>query len=186
MRVASICLLLAFAQESADPYYKFAKDTAWTYSMTGPDGKAAKMTIKVTGEKDGKVMVEMAQAEKGNESKLAWYVDGGIFYWSEKKGDAYKEAIGMWKVGSKKGDTWNSPGTDLIQKHSGTNLGKEDVKVPAGAYKDAVHVRLDIVEHNDTVKLDVYFVEKVGIVKMAYNMGEMKMSMDLEEFKPVK
>src|SRR6185503_4414401 len=96
MRVASICLLLAFAQESADPYYKFAKDTAWTYSMTGPDGKAAKMTIKVTGEKDGKVMVEMAQAEKGNESKLAWYVDGGIFYWSEKKGDAYKEAIGMW------------------------------------------------------------------------------------------
>jgi hypothetical protein len=58
--------------------------------------------------------------------------------------------------------------------------------VPAGAYKEAVHVKLEFQEANQNVQMDVYLVEKVGVVRMSYSQGDKKMSMDLEKFEPAK
>jgi len=189
MRVATLILLLAATQDSADPFYKFAKGSTWTYAMNaGEDApKGMKMKLMVSGEADGKITVDMTQgAEGARQTKMLWYVADGILYWGEKKGDALKESIGLFKVGSKKGDTWSAPASDSMQKHSATHMGKEDIKVPAAAYKDAVHVQLQVQEPNETIQLDMYLVEKVGVVKMSYAVGEKKMSMDLEEFTPAK
>jgi hypothetical protein len=189
MRLIAACLFLAAAQDSADPFYKFAKGSAWTYGMNaGEDApKGLKMKLSVTGEADGKVSADMTQGSDGaKETKMLWYVADGIFYWGEKKGDALKEAIGLFKIGSKKGDTWGSPGSDSVQKHTATHLGREEVKVPAGEYKEALHIRLQVAEGGDNIQLEMFLVEKVGIVKMVYMFGDKKMSMDLEEFKPAK
>ncbi len=189
MRVATLILLLAAAQDSADAFYKFPKGSTWTYGMNvGEDGpKNLKMKMTVTGEADGKLTVDMARgAEGGRETKMLWYVADGILYWGEKKEEKLNEAIGIFKVGSKKGDTWSAPGSETVQKHSATHLGREEVKVPAGAYKEAVHIKLEVQETSGNIQLDMFLVEKVGVVKMVYGLGEKKMSMDLEEFKPAK
>jgi hypothetical protein len=189
MRLAACLLLLAAAQDSADPYFKFAKDSTWTYAMAGDEEipKGMKMKMTVAEESEGKVWIEMTQGSQGGrKARLLWYVSDGVLYWAEKKGETLKDAIGLWKVGSKKGDTWSKPAGDTVQQHSATHMGKEDVKVPAAAYKDAVHVLLKIKEGGDDVQIDVYFVEKVGVVRMVYSQGDKKMSLDLEEFKPAK
>ncbi|HVE39444.1 MAG TPA: hypothetical protein VNM14_06110 [Planctomycetota bacterium] len=189
MRIAAFILLLAIPQDSADPYYKFAKGSTWSYGMNvGEDGpKNLKMKMTVTGEADGRITVDMAQgAEGGHETKMLWYVADGLLYWGEKKGDKLNEAIGIFKIGSKKGDTWSAPASETVQKHSATHQGREEVKVPAGVYKDAVHIKLEVQEANGNIQLDMFLVEKIGVVKMVYGLGEKKMSMDLEEFKPAK
>jgi len=189
MRLAAIALLLVAAQDSADPFYKFAKGTSWTYGLNaGEDApKGLKMTITISGEADGKIMAEMARGGGGgDQTKVLWYVADGILYWGEKKGEILKEAMGLYKAGSKKGDTCSHPGSDSVQKYSASHQGREEIKVPAGAYKDAVHTRVEFSEGGKNVLLDVFLVEKVGMVRMAYTVGDNKMSMELEEFKPAK
>jgi len=189
MRLAAFILLVAAPQDSADPYYKFAKGTSWTYGLNaGEDApKGLKMTITISGEADGKVSAEMARGGGGGEqTKVLWYVADGILHWGEKKGDALNEAMGLYKAGSKKGDTWGHPGSDTVKKYSATHLGREEIKVPAGTYKDAVHTKVEFSEGGKNVQLDVFLVEKVGMVRMAYTVGDNRMSMDLEKFEPAK
>jgi hypothetical protein len=189
MRAAALALLLAAAQDSADPFYQFSKGSTWSYGMNmGEDApKGLKMKITVTGQSDGKVSVDMAQGSEGaRETKMFWYVQDGILYWAEKKGESIKEAIGIFKAGTKKGDTWSASASETVQKHAATHLGREAVSVPAGAYTDAVHIKLEVIESKETVGLDMFLVEKIGVVKMVYSLGDKKMSMELEEFKPAK
>ena len=61
----SILLLLALAavQESGDEYFKFAKDTVWTYSRLEM-GKSKDVTKKVVKVEGGKVFVEETTVER--------------------------------------------------------------------------------------------------------------------------
>jgi hypothetical protein len=189
MRLAAFILLVAAAQDSADSYYKFAKGSTWTYAMVGGEDapKGMKMKMSVLGEADGKYTLQMSQGDEApRQTKLLWYVSDGVLYWAEKNGETLKEAVGLWKIGSKKGDTWSKPGSETVQEHSATHMGTEEVKVPAATYKDAVHVQVKIKEAGKDVVVDAYFVEKVGVVRMSYSQGDHKMSMDLEKFEAAK
>jgi len=191
MRAALLLLpLLRLADDAGEQFYKFPKDSVWTYSITaGPPDKTTKesMTFTVVGEADGKVSVDtVGTGERAHSTKMLWYVADGFFFWAERKEEGTKDAIALLKPGSKKGDTWTLQGKKGMPQQTGTHLGPDEVKVPAGVYKDALHTRIDLVEGETKFSVDVYLVEKVGVVKMTYNAKEMVMAFELESFKPAK
>ena len=58
--------------------------------------------------------------------------------------------------------------------------------MPAGAYKGAVHVRIDWRDGASQIQTDMFFVEKVGLVKMTQSLDGKLSTMELVEMKPVK
>ncbi|HZE96759.1 MAG TPA: hypothetical protein VE981_07020 [Planctomycetota bacterium] len=189
MRAAICLLVLLLAPDGAgDPFFKFPKETVWTYAMTGGDnGKDARMLMTVTGENDGAVSVSMeTRGGPGKSSKMEWFVADGLFFWAERRGEKLIDQIALHKPGSKKGDTWTVEGKEKSPKQAGTNLGTESVQVAAGTYENAVHTRVEFLDAQTKMKIDVYLVEKVGVVKMTYSLDEPRMAFELQEFKPGK
>src|SRR5206468_4922553 len=75
--------------------------------------------------------------------------------------------VRLYKLGSKKGDRWEC--TDARLKSDPdrvfTHLGVETVAVPAGTFRNARHVRVEIVAEGRRHTGDFYIVPGVGIVK---------------------
>jgi len=187
MRATLLLLgLILTPDDTGEQYFKFPKDTTWNYTMKGSEDQES-LTLTVTGEADGKVSANMVgKGDNAKNSKLVWYVDNGVLFWGEKKGDKLKDTIGLYKLGSKKGDTWGLAAKDGNPAQTAKHLGTEEVKVAAGVYKDAVHVQIDLTFEAVKFSMDVYLVEKVGVVKMAYNAENKQMSLELDAFKPAK
>jgi hypothetical protein len=75
--------------------------------------------------------------------------------------------VRLYKLGSRKGDTWEC--TDARLKSAPdrvfTHLGVETVSVPAGTFRNARHVRVEIAAEGRRHTGDFYIVPGVGIVK---------------------
>jgi hypothetical protein len=181
--------VLPAADDSAEPYFKFPKDSVWTYSMPSEQDRAKKETITMTvvGDADGKVSVDMvAQGDRPKTTRMTWYVADGLFFWAEKKGETLSDNVALYKLGSKKGDSWSVAKKEGSPAQSATHLGTEELKVGAGTYKEAIHTKLTLEQNGHTFDMDVYLVERVGVVKMVYSAGQKVMSLELESFKPAK
>lgn len=163
MRIA-IALLAVFLsspgpEDTGEQFYKFKVGTKWTMKQTGLD-EESKVTTEVTKNEDGKVWIESKEYRKDEESPkvktLVWYVEGGLLVWAEK----LLPVFNLYKLGSKKGDSWTA-GPGMPEGAQAKHMGIEEVKVPAGTYKDAVHVQITIKE----TAADFYLAPGVGLIK---------------------
>lgn len=169
-------LLLALASLQ-DELWRLKPGTEWTYTrVQGGDSRV--IEAKVLDDKDGRVLVDWKEKD-GDHSELTWIVKDGLL-WAEARAKGGEQVIlrfPVLKTGAKKDDTWT---TDIGEsKHHGT----EDVKVPAGTYKDAVRTQLAI---GDGTLVDFHLAPKVGLVKVSVVPagGGDVLSFELKEFKP--
>ena len=166
-----------------DEFYKFKPETAWVYKASHP-GEERVITGKVVGEKDGKVTLDWIETKLDglphDASEVDWLVKDGLL-WVEARQKGEANAIlrfPVLKAGAKKDDTWT---TDIGEsKHHGA----EEVKVPAGTYKDAVRTQLKIA---DGTLIDFYLVANVGLIKVVVVPANGDpITFELKEFKPAK
>ena len=113
-------------------------------------------------------------------------VEGGYFVTGSLGG----APVRLYRLGSKPGDSW--PCTDPRLKaqpgRSFTHMGLETVAVPAGVFKNARHVRVQVRGEGVTSTGDFYIVPGVGIVKTeAVSEGNgvtRRVELELEKFSP--
>lgn len=183
--ILAAALLLLPQASPLDDFYKFKPGTEWTYQRIEGDSER-KIVGKVTGNDASGVRVDWKDLEKDGSlheaSLITWSLKGGVLVVEAKKdGDAEGLSFAVLKDGAKKDETWDSPGGKTAF------VGKMDVKVPAGTYKDAVVTRFKFDDENTDAKVDFYLVPKVGLVKIDIIVkGGGTNHFELTEFKPAK
>ena len=176
-----LVLALALLQDDTQ-LYTFAAGTTWTYQVDDR-GKAGKMILKVLEEKDGKIWLETqefkdAASTEPRTKKMVWYVEENCLAWGGvTDDDTVKPLWRIYKFGSKKDETWAGGGES--RSAQATNLGTEEVTVPLGTYKEAIHTK---VKTKETETVEFHLVPKVGLVKFVRNDGDRKIVMELKEF----
>jgi len=184
---------LLVQDDRGEPLYKFKTGTAWVFdgSAVGKGPKMSKMELSVAGESGGKIDVDSRkfQGEGGPKSDvLRWRVDEGMLIWAEVHGGAEKRPVRILRLGSAKGDAWEWSDGETY-KFKGTNLGAEEVKVPAGTYKDAIHTRVELQllqGGQEKFSMEFWLAPGVGPVKMVAGDERGSVTLDLKEFKPAK
>lgn len=174
-------LLLTLALQ--DELYRFKPETAWTYKRV--QGNEEKLiAAKVVEDRDGQTLLDWRESKPdgsdAQDSEILWIVRDGIL-WAEARGKGEAQAFlrfPVLKAGSKKDDTWT---TDAGESR---HHGLEELKVPAGTYKDVVRTQLKTA---DGTLVDFYLAPKVGLVKagVVTSSGE-TITFELKEFKPAK
>ncbi len=193
MRLLAALALLPFLQDkdTGEQFYKFKVGTSWTLAQTETQGEKVKETtidLKVVKEDGGKIHLESKETKADGKTKdttLVWWCEDGALLWGEVKGEEVKAELRFYKVGSKKGDTWEATaGKGDPPNAKATHMGTTEVKVPAGTYKDALHVQITM----EGGTINMYWGPNVGILKMEGEMGGgmAKMSIELKEFKEAK
>lgn len=177
-------VLFLLMQDSGEQFYKFSAGTTWEYvEERGKNKTKSVLTVKEI--KDGKTIIESkeyAEGAKEPEVKtVATYAQDGHVIWAEEVEGKLEERIRLFKIGSKKGDTWTSDmGGDSITI---SNLGTEEVKVGAGTYKDAVHLGFESGDDmSGKMKCDYWMAPGVGLIKFEMSSGEAKMTMECTKF----
>lgn len=134
-------------------------------SISTPAGdiKGASGTTEVT---DIKGKVCFFKTESGDDSsEMATGSHEGYFCWGEKTADKnIQPLMRMFKYGAKPGDTWDGWVAKAEDAPAVTvkYVGLEEVTVPAGTYKDVVHVQATI---TGGPTMDYYFAPKMGLIK---------------------
>lgn len=179
---------LRLQEPAIEDFYRFKEGTTWSYKRL-ENGAESKISGKATGEKEGKVRHEWKETAKDGTSKgdsvLTWSVEDGALTVEARSyaenGNEMVLRFPVLKAGSKKGDTWPSPGGDF------THLGTVEVTVPGGTWKNAVRTQLKAGDENTPVKIDITLVPKVGLVKIEiHDPGGAVNLWELTEFKPAK
>ena len=179
--IAAALLALSLQASPLDEYFKFKTGTTWAWKRL-EGGAERKITGEVSGEDDGKVRLAWKDPDKDGNSVVTWaVVDGVLTVTAKKDGDANGLTFSVLKADAKKDDKWFSPGGEVV------HLGKVEVTVPAGTYKDAVQTRLKL-EDSDNLQVDFYLAPKIGLVKVeiATKDSNVPNTFELSEFKPAK
>lgn len=172
-------LLLILALQ--DELYRFKPETAWTYARV-QGGEEKKISAAVVEDRDGQTLIDWRESKldgsEATDSEILWIMRDGIL-WAEARGKGDAQAFlrfPVLKAGSKKDDTWT---TDVGESR---HHGLEELKVPAGSYKEVVRTQLKI---SDGTLVDFYLAPKVGLVKVSVvpSAGD-PLTLELKEFKP--
>ncbi len=187
-----LVVALCCQDDKGEQYYKFAVGTTWTFK-TLERGKEAKQIMTVKKHDGEKVVVETKDIKDGKEDKvetLIWEVQTGILIWSQQKDDKTELLFNLYKLGSKKGDTWSGETGQMPPGTKMSHEGVEELKTAAGTYKDAVKLKLaaTISMGDKEMKLEASFwiVPNVGLAKLHMQMDDDLMSLELTEFKAAK
>jgi hypothetical protein len=188
-----VILLAASLLAQDDPcesIYKFKPGTTWSFIgvRTGKGPNFSKMELKVLSGTPGRTELEAKRYRGGDEPEVVtvrWSVDQGILSWAEIRDGKERDQMQLHKAGAKKGDTWEWTRDD-DQKAQGKSLGVEEVKVPAGTYKDAIHTRVEPQGGPEKFGIDFYFAPGVGPVKMVAGDERGSLTLELKEFKSAK
>lgn len=191
-------LLLAIAllprqDAKIDDYFKHDKATKWEYAQTEKGAVAERVELEIQTVKDGTTTLssrefEVDAKEPKKSETLAWVKKEGFLIWAEVKGGKVISFFKLYKEGSKKGDTWDAKANPDIPPIQATHKGTEVLTVPAGTYKDAVHIQLEMkIEFGgkqQVTTIDVYFAKGVGLLKFEGKQnGKTTKSMVLREVK---
>lgn len=166
--------------DTGEQYFKFKPGTTWSFKTKEGDTDG-KLTLKVEKEDGGKVYVESTEERADRDpkiEKLVWNVDKGVLIWAEIKEEKPSTVFQLYKLGSKKGDTWDAgeaapPGTKF--EHMGAN----ELKIAAGTYKDAIEIKGTFGEMGT---VSFFLVPKVGLVKMEIKLSKGANTIELTEF----
>lgn len=170
-------VLASCLQADADSFVKFGKGTSWTFDQSDGDKKSV-TTMTVEKTEDGKTFINVREGDAPSDTTVAWYVEDGFWISSRLVNGTFRPEARILKMGSKKGDTW-SASLEERRKMDATHQGTEEIKVAAGTYKDAAHVRIVM----DGGTMDLYLVPKVGLVKLLIEAGDETKRLELKEFK---
>jgi hypothetical protein len=182
--ILAAALALPFQASTLDDFYKFKTGTTWSYNRL-EEGAERRISGKVIGEEGGSVKLDWKDYEKDGTLKessiLTWsVVDKVLTVEARKEGEA-GISFAVLKEGSKKGDKWPSAGGECV------HMGKADVTVPAGTYKDAIWTQFKTGEEGNELRVDFYLVPKVGLVKAEISAKDGAPNrFELKEFKEEK
>ena len=144
LAAALTLLLQAESENSGEQFHKFKVGTTWTFKKVEigkGQGRVGTVTLEVESVEGGKVYLEETEewpnGGRGGVEKLVWYVDNGMLIWEQERPEGPPLRTFTYKLGSKKGDSWESDGTTF--KHMGTTR----LKVPAGTYKNVVTIKME-------------------------------------------
>ncbi|MBI2901339.1 MAG: hypothetical protein HYY17_14235 [Planctomycetes bacterium] len=182
-------ILMACQEDTGEQFYKFKTGTLWVYERTeGP--RKGKTTFTVTKEEKGKVYVDSVEEWEGTDEatkdQMVWSIEDGCLVWNQLKDDKTALLFSPYKTGSKKGDTWRFSSQVLSGWWDMTHQGSGEVDVPAGKYKDVVHLqgKPRIVDDVSLKQVDFHFAAGVGLLKLEVVTPEGKSSTVLKQFKP--
>jgi hypothetical protein len=166
-----------------DQFYKFAPGTSWTFDRV-QNGTKSKVVLEVIRRSDGQVFLSSKKYKPGEKKpsitkSMVWYVEQGYWQWDLIKDGQRIEQLRALKRGAKKGDTWESPLGNRTLSFTVTHKGVTTVSVPAGTYKNAVHINFHLTVVHQTFQMDLYFVPGIGMVKMVEQRKDLKSTMRL-------
>ncbi|HEX7897896.1 MAG TPA: hypothetical protein VF950_09060 [Planctomycetota bacterium] len=192
MRTRTLLVLAALgasgcgrADEGGPPveqrFFGFKPGSKWTYDFQSSLGRRVAV-FTLAKQKPGRTYWEydlFNPPDPGATASLdeIWYLDGGHVAWSIGD-DEFETIKPMWfvyKLGSKKGDSWPGPGG----RGNAVHLGFEDVVVPAGRYADVLHIRLT---DEDAKTHDFYFAPSAGMVKWSTTGAGTQANLELARF----
>lgn len=141
-------------------FYDFKVGAKWIFDAVF-DGNKRQVNFTVARREPGRTIVEYDiynPPDPGATASMdqAWYLEDGHVLWGDA--EPTKPWWRVYKVGSRRGDTWQGPNGKGKAEH----LGVDEVVVPAGSFPDAVHIRL---EDEDAKIHDFYYAPLVGLVK---------------------
>ena len=175
--------LLSLQDAALDPLYKFKPGTSWVYKRL-EGGVERKVEAKVVEEADGRVKLDWRElnidATPHSKSTVTWFVKDGVLRAEARLEDGGAFELPMFKAGAKKDEAWTNA------EGESTYLGTAEVVVPAGTYKDAHHVRLNLGTADAPAHVNIHLAPKVGLVKLTVSSTEGPNSFELVEFKEAK
>lgn len=160
-------------------FYDFEKGTQWVFDAEF-NGDKRTIVFTVAGRDNNRTHFEYDIYNPPDPGATAsmdeiWYVQDGYVIW----GDYDLQKVTPWwrvyKLGSRKGDTWKGPS----EKGDATHMGKTEVTVPAGKYEDVVHIRLT---DEDGKLHNFYYAPKVGLVRWETTSSRGKAVLVLRKF----
>ena len=193
MRAASLIAFLvlaspALAAEEEKPFYPMKIGTIWTYKLGGQEDKYIFTAVKE--EKIGEQPCVVFEAKFKDEMIASEHVavlKDGIHRLKFGK-EVIEPSICFLKPTTKKGDSWTQEfKVGEVSASAKFTIDIEDVEVPAAKYKDAVVVRTETTEKakkdakETTTKTTVWFVKEVGMVKQIIDLGDDKITLELEK-----
>ncbi len=175
--------LLSLQDASLDPFYKFKPGTTWTYKRI--EGEIERrIEAKAVGEENGRVRLDWREVNVDGtlykKSTVTWFVKDGVLRAEAAADNEGSFEIPVLKAGAKKDEKWSN-----VEGES-TFLGAVDVKVPAGTYKEALHIRLGMGGPDSGAHIDFHLAPKVGLVKLSVSSNEGPNHFELTEFKEAK
>lgn len=190
------------ASSKDDESFEFPKGTRWKYVGTTNGTKTtvvqevfkiSKGELFVPGEPVTVHHLIMRSGSDGFESGLETVSTGGFlavdgqYFMTGTLGGA---PVRLYKLGSKPGDSWpcTDPRLKSLPDRTFTHRGVEQVSVPAGVFRNARHVQVQVHKDGVTSTGDFYIVPGVGIVKtqavVEANGGTRRVELELESFTP--
>lgn len=184
-KILTIIALLAICSGTSggagmdERFYNFKKGTQWTFDS---DFNGEKRTVVFTVASHDKDQTRFEYdiynpPDPGATASVdeIWYVQDGYVVWGDNDLQQITPYWRVYKLGSKKGDTWKGPS----EKGDATHMGTTEVTVPAGKYKDVIHIRLT---DEDAKVHDFYYAPAVGLVRWETTSSRGKAVLVLRKF----
>ncbi len=158
----AICGATSKGADMGERFYNFKKGTQWSFDADfNGDKRIAVFTV--TNHSDNRTEFEYDIYNPPDPGATAtldeiWYIQDGYVVWGSNDFGNIAPYWFIYKLGSKKGDTWKGP----FGKGQATHMGTTQVSVPAGTYKDVIHIRLT---DEDAKVHDFYYAPSVGLVR---------------------
>lgn len=171
-----IALVALASQEDLAKLHDFPAGTKWVYTARDAGtGKVLRSESRVVKKDAAGVTTETRHFEGPKDLGSKTQV------WTVKSGLLMLDTVAVFMSGARKGDGWTYAVADT--KAKAVHQGVEELKVPAGTYKDAIHVR----HSAGTGEIDVWLVPGIGIAKSeTRDAGKPGLIMELKEFTPAK
>ena len=189
VRILLLVLGIGLLQaDTGEQFYRFPRGTTWTYRQAGATC-AWNFVMTVVDDTQGRIVVESKEYRGENLAPqvktMAWVVEDGCLLWGEFKDGKVGSSLRVYKLGSKQGDTWKSPVGGGKDELEAVHRGTDEVKVPAGTYRDTVQVALFMGPNQQKPLMRVDLAPKVGLVRFGRTDREQGL-VELIEFKPGK
>lgn len=160
-------------------FHDFAKGTHWIFHAEFNRAKR-EVVIRVKRHEKNWTEIEYDIYNPPDPGATAstdevWYVRDGYVVWAGYDFERVSPYWHVYRLGAKRGDTWRGP----FGRGRATHMGTTDIAVPAGRYRDVVHIRLT---DEDEKTHDFYYGPGVGLVKWVTESRFGKSVLELKGF----
>ena len=158
-------------------FYPLKKDSTWTYKVGSNS-----IVMKVTEVKADGAKLETIVNGKSVASEQIQVREDGI-YRTAINGQKPEKPVMILKLPPAKDAEWEVDTKIQSQAIKGKfKISEEEITVPAGKYKTIVVKGDNFDISNMATKVTYYFAEKVGIVKLNFELGGTKADLELEKY----
>jgi hypothetical protein len=144
--------------------------------------------IDIEGKKQTCARIEMARGDKVEAVEHVAVKEDGVYRYMFE-GKPANPPVRFLKLPPKKDETWEVNSKIGAEKLSGTFKSGEvdEVKVPAGTYKNVITSGSDNLDANgQKISFTYYFAKDVGMIKQTIKIQTQEVVIELEKFEPGK